>query len=476
MFAFILLLNSLIVGVHPYQNGVSLGGWLVTEPSWMYDQFHAAAEADLVAALRKQGGDAFAVRTMRNHWGGYIPTAALDALAAFGVTHARIPVGYWIAEAPAVLVPQPDDPPSGPPSMYSFGFTHEGFATGGIRYLEATLAQLKARGIRALIDVHALPGGGSACQSYAGWQVPAPLFWAGAPPASNATPLAGCGGGGPYATSRGSARSWMAVGEDAILALGRWVVGLEAHAALAGAVAGLEVANEPGLATGGLLPAIQQLLLDTVPPLQAMFAAGGVDANVTVNFIGPNDQGAGAWLAQQVRSGRFNGSRLVVDFHQYYNWDGPLSWQQLAAKVCGTSRESAGWAQYAAAGLFTVVGEWSCSTNLGARAFTDLSDPAVVARLRTLYANQMSLFSAPAAGASGQHHWALRMGSGWDPRPAPGAPSGAQAAGTAWDRSAPGFGLAVWSLGELIRRGVATPLAELAVTGVCACKGCNASG
>ena len=50
-----------------YHNGVSMGGWLVTEPSWMYDQFDAPAEADLVAKLRREGGDAFAITTMRNH-------------------------------------------------------------------------------------------------------------------------------------------------------------------------------------------------------------------------------------------------------------------------------------------------------------------------------------------------------------------------------------------------------------------------
>lgn len=454
-----------------YQNGVSMGGWLLTEPSWMYDAFSAPAEADLVAALRAQGGDAFAVAAMRNHWAGYVPDAALDALAALGVNHARIPVGYWIVEAPAV----PVDPPSGG-SMYAFGFNHEGFVTGGITYLEATLAKLKVRGIKALIDVHALPGGSSQCQSYAGWQVPYPLFWAGTPPPSNATPISGCGGGGPYRTTRGGGKSWRQVGEDAIFALGRWIVGLEANASLAGTVVGLEVANEPGLQTGGLQPAIEQFLLDTVPPLQATFKKAEVAVTVTVNFIGPNDEGAGAWLAQQVRAGTFDGTRLAVDYHNYYNWDGPESWAQLAARICGTTRANARWAQYAQAGLITVIGEWSCSTNLGSKAFTDLADPAVVAHLATLYANQMSLFSAPAAGASGQHHWALRMGSGWDPRPTGEAPGGAQAPGTAWDRSAASFPYAVWSLGELFRVGIAKPLAELAVTGVCACNGCSTSG
>ena len=459
-----------------WHNGVSMGGWLLTEPAWMFDQFQAPAEGDLVRQLRAQGGDAFAVATMRNHWEGYVPDAALDALAALGVTHARIPVGYWITEAPVTM---PTPVRGRAPTMRDYGFNHEGFVTGGINVLEATLAKLKARGIKALVDLHALPGGASSCASYAGWQVNQPLFWRGTPPAGTAPVAGACGGAGPYTTSRGAAKSWMAVGEDAIAALGRWVVGLQANASLADTVVGLEVANEPGLGFNGVQPDIERLLTNVVPPLQAALAAGGVTTNVTLNWIGPNDAGAGAWTAAQVASGLFDASRLLIDFHQYYNWDGAEDWQQLATKICGTTAAASPWAQYTAAGLPTLIGEWSCSTNLGAAAFTDLTKPAVVAHLKTLYANQMSLWAArggSAPGAVGQHHWALRMGSGWDPRPTAQNPAGAQKPGSAWNQSLPGFSEAVWSLGDLIRVGVAQPLAALNVSGVCRCNGCSASG
>jgi hypothetical protein len=91
----------------------------------MYDQFSAPAEGDLVRQLRAQGGDAFAIATMRNHWAGYVPDDALDVLARFGVTHARIPIGYWIIDTPV-----------GGSSPYDFGFNAEGFVTGGLNYLE----------------------------------------------------------------------------------------------------------------------------------------------------------------------------------------------------------------------------------------------------------------------------------------------------------------------------------------------------
>ena len=458
-----------------WHNGVSIGGHLLMEPSWMYDQFSAPAEGDFVRALRAAGGDDFAIATMKNHWQGYISDAALDALATLGVSHARIPVGYWIIEAPVALAAGADGLRR-TPTMYDYGFNHEGFVTGGINALEALLAKLKARGIKALVDLHALPGGASSCQSYAGWQVNQPLFWQGTPPPSNATPVAGaCGGAGPYYTSRGAAATWMAVGEAALLALADWIVALEAKPALSGVVVGLEVANEPGLGFNGVQKDIERLLTSVVPALQAKLAA--TDVNVTVNFISPNDVDAGAWVAAQVKSGLFK--PVLVDYHQYYNWDGPESWQSLGTKICGTTASASPFAQYTAAGLPVLIGEWSCSTNLGARAFTDLTNASVVAHLKSLYANQMSLFGSrggDAPGAVGQHHWTLRMGSGWEPRPTAENPAGAQVPGSAWNKSLPSFSEAVWSLGELIRHGVAQPLAALNITGVCRCNGCSVAG
>ena len=96
--------------------GVNFGSWLLIEP-WVFDQIGSvASENDYVTSLRRQPcfsalgflgrldfcaeGDAFALRTMRNHWEGFISDAALDVLRDFGVTHARIPIGYWLLDAP----------------------------------------------------------------------------------------------------------------------------------------------------------------------------------------------------------------------------------------------------------------------------------------------------------------------------------------------------------------------------------------
>ena len=111
--------------------------------------------------------------------------------------------------------------------MYDYGFNAEGFATGGMNYLEKMIANLKARGtkinnfcvyyihyllssssssptpslfpfpfsppktgILVIIDLHAPPGGGSSCSSYSGViESDENLgFWRGSPWTSPHTP------------------------------------------------------------------------------------------------------------------------------------------------------------------------------------------------------------------------------------------------------------------------------------------------
>merc|ERR1719453_6261 len=90
-------------------------------PFWMYDQIEANSELDFVAALRKEKGDEYAIATMKNHWSGYLTDEMLDAAQALGVDTARIPVGFWIMDAP-----------EGGSSPLEYGISPEGFVPGGI--------------------------------------------------------------------------------------------------------------------------------------------------------------------------------------------------------------------------------------------------------------------------------------------------------------------------------------------------------
>ena len=71
---------------------------------------------------------------MQRHWSQYIPDEALDASRAAGVNYTRIPVGYWMWDAP---VSGCTGGCSSSSTAYDLGFNHEGFATGGLRFLEA---------------------------------------------------------------------------------------------------------------------------------------------------------------------------------------------------------------------------------------------------------------------------------------------------------------------------------------------------
>jgi hypothetical protein len=186
--------------------------------------------------------------------------------------------------------------------------------------------------------------------------------------------------------------------------------------------------NEPGLGWDGMQSYIQNYHTDVIPQVQQIFTnAGLTNVYINTNFIGPNDSNMGSWLAQQENNGVFSPSPPIqVDFHNYYNWDGSLTWQQLASMICGSNAAS-GWSQYVNANPSqpTWIGEWSDSTNLGATEYVNISDPTIASNLAVLHANQMSLYYT-SPGVVGQFYWTVRMGSGWQPWATSSCPNGCQ--------------------------------------------------
>jgi len=119
-----------------------------------------------------------AVATMHHHWNSYIaddllnasePPARLAALKAAGVSVIRIPVGWWAFEAPTYRTCDGGEfSPDSPPSYLTPGMTADGFVTGGCVYLLALLRWLHVLGMRAVIDMHSLPGGAVKNMGYTG--------------------------------------------------------------------------------------------------------------------------------------------------------------------------------------------------------------------------------------------------------------------------------------------------------------------
>ena len=461
---------------HGIWHGVSLGGWLVMEinpshrgpdspldlrPSWMYDQIEGASELDFVTALRQEGGDDYAIATMTNHWSGYYTDEMLDGAKALGVNTMRLPVGYWIMDAPV-----------GGSSPLEYGISPEGFVTGGLNHLYSMLVKLKQRGIVALVDVHAMPCN-SACVSN-GLYCAAPLAFA----AAGAAPIGDiprCSTiGGTYPTTRvprDGEETWGDVGVNAVAKLAEWIAALPSEAS---SVAAFQLANEPALgADAGLgappkekeeavnafyeraLPAARAhlpklpLVLSFIPPTSAV-----------MDFL---DKVDGRWY------GASGGGPLLADHHYYLNFQAPakgptaddpmccMTWDEIHERACSARHNvgGIGWDLYVSAKRKLVFGEWSLAVNHDAPL--DLSHPETRHELAQLFAEQLHVFSST-PGFSGAFFWTLRMGSGWDPRPTKDHPSGRQVEGSSAWKSLPGYPFPVWSLLEMAAMGIASPI------------------
>ena len=175
-----------------YSSGANLGGWLVME-DWLFpnvplmrfgtEGIRDNQEHDFIRRMQRRGIDP--VATMQHHWNTYLcddllgatePPALLRQLRDAGVSRLRIPVGWWAFEAPVVEPDQEIQPPLLASELRSAagarrrrmvsdvgyndaGLTADGFVTGGVRYLRALLRWLKPLGMRAVLDMHSLPGG-----------------------------------------------------------------------------------------------------------------------------------------------------------------------------------------------------------------------------------------------------------------------------------------------------------------------------
>ena len=295
--------------------GVSLGGWLVMEinpskigpsaspdarPGWMFDQVQAASELDFVIHLRASGGDSHAIETMKNHWAGFITEADLDGARALGVNAVRIPVGYWITEAPV-----------GGSSPFEYGFSHEGFVTGGLNHLRDMLRKLRARHITAVLDMHSLPCG-QACVSN-GLSCDAPLVFSPNRTKVSTAGIPRCRGGGTlaqsgvYPTSREPGVAWFDVAVDSVVNLARWIALLPHDEA--SVISALQIANEPALNTAGCMEPIKQFYREALAATRKVLPT----LPLVLNFIYPNSGGLDVFMAEV----QAWGGALVLDQHWY---------------------------------------------------------------------------------------------------------------------------------------------------------------
>jgi len=121
----------------PYR-GMNIGGWLVLE-SWIKPSLYN--NNGVAGGLGEWGfcqklGQAKAKQVLTAHWDTWVTQSDLQKLASHGITHLRVPVGYWIVDI------QPGEP----------------FVPGGMTYLTRLLGWAQQLNLGVVVDLHGAPG------------------------------------------------------------------------------------------------------------------------------------------------------------------------------------------------------------------------------------------------------------------------------------------------------------------------------
>lgn len=112
--------------------GVNLGGWLVLEPWITPSVFEEAGDGavDEYTLSKILAGNAKS--RLSKHWNSWITADDFVQIAAAGLTHVRIPIGYW-AVAPLKAEP---------------------YVQGQLNYLDKAIRWAKASNLKVVIDLH----------------------------------------------------------------------------------------------------------------------------------------------------------------------------------------------------------------------------------------------------------------------------------------------------------------------------------
>jgi aryl-phospho-beta-D-glucosidase BglC (GH1 family) len=194
----------------------------------------------------------------------------LNRLQQFGITHVRVPVGWWLVD----YVPT------------------EGFVDGGEKYLRRLLKWLQVRGMRCVIDLHALPGAQTSDQSFTGKQSKIGGFFLD--------------------------RSNYIRGQKVIEKLAQLIVSYERDPTTAGVVLGLELVNEPQWKFWHTSPGIRELYEMMVPVLRRQLPA--YRYAIFLNFMESPRTVGSKWLADMRKRDPGNYESVIYDVHMYHSY------------------------------------------------------------------------------------------------------------------------------------------------------------
>ncbi|KAH8110603.1 exo-beta-1,3-glucanase [Phellopilus nigrolimitatus] len=118
--------------------GVNLGGWLVLEPWITPSLFDATGNDNIVDewTFGQLQSRSDAESALQNHWNTFYTEADFAAIAAAGLNHVRVPIGYWAFEV------GPGEP----------------FIQGQLPYLQKAVTWAGNHGLKVIVDLHGAPG------------------------------------------------------------------------------------------------------------------------------------------------------------------------------------------------------------------------------------------------------------------------------------------------------------------------------
>merc|ERR1719282_2068242 len=253
--------------------GVNLGGWLLLE-DWIWStEMRLKKITDEWTLIQNKGGpqNPSAISLMHEHWDNFVSEKDLDHLQNFGVTHVRIPLGWWIVDYDAA----------------------DGFVNGGERYLFRVLLWLKKRNMQALLDLHAVPGGQVEGSSFTGKRFKTPGF---------------------FTSTANFVRGKRAMHKLAVL-----IAAYETDKRTAGVVMGMELLNEPSWAYWDSSPGIQEVYGTMIPEIRKI-----LPAKRYLLFLSLQErQGkrrSSEWLVMMRKRDPKNFEGVVYDAHMYHSY------------------------------------------------------------------------------------------------------------------------------------------------------------
>ncbi|KAF8716095.1 hypothetical protein AX14_012427 [Amanita brunnescens Koide BX004] len=153
------LLPSVSAWGFPYGSekirGVNLGGWLVLEPWITPSIFDNTGNSKVVDewTFGQYSDRSTALNTLTNHWNTWITASDFEAIAAAGLNHVRLPIGYWAFDVSA----------------------GEPYIQGQLPYLEKAVTWAGNCGLKLIIDLHGVPGSQNGFDN-SGHRMPSPTW------------------------------------------------------------------------------------------------------------------------------------------------------------------------------------------------------------------------------------------------------------------------------------------------------------